>query len=592
MSEKTIPHHLIKRAEQFPDKIAMQYKENGEWKPITWSEYASFVKAAAKALISLGLQKGDKTCLLGFNRPEWVIFDVASIMAGGIPAGIYETCSSEEVSYIISHSESPVVLVENEEQLNKVLDTKEQLPNLEHIVLMRGTTSENSMVLSWEEFLEKGSGPDDSTVQGRLDSLVENDPATFIYTSGTTGPPKAVMLSHTNLVWTSITSLDMLKIGDTDTNLSYLPLSHIAEQMFTVHGPIVGGIKTSFAENRDSVADNLKELQPTIIFGVPRVWEKFHTGVSAKLAVAKGIKGMLVKWARKQATQYHDIVNAGKTPDAKTERRYHRAQKLVFGKLRAALGLSNAKYCVSGAAPIASEILEFFSSLDVPILEVYGQSEGSGPTSFNIPGKTRYGSVGPPLPGVEVKIAEDGEIIVKGNNVFLGYYKDEETTRETLIDGWLHSGDLGKFDEDGFLWVTGRKKDIIVTSGGKNITPANIEGALKKLELVSQAVIVGDNRKFISALITLDETTAGAFAESEGLSGENLHENDTVTSEIQKGVDEVNSKLMRVANVRKFTILPRDFTIEDGELTPTMKIKRNIVYKQWTDTIDAMYTPD
>ena len=590
MAGHTIPHRLLERAKNQPEVVAIRYKERDVWVDITWKEYAEATQRAARALISLGVEKGSKTCILGFNRFEWVVFDVAAMMVGGIPAGIYETCSSEEVAYIIAHSEAAVVLVENEGQLAKIMKEKEKLPHLKHIVLMRGAISNQDAVYTWENFLLGGERIPEEEVQKRMKSLKESDAATFIYTSGTTGPPKAVMLSHRNLTWTADVSINMLSISENkESGVSYLPLSHIAEQMFTIHAPISVGWSVAFAESKEKLLDNLKEIQPTILFGVPRVWEKFQAGVSSKLKQAKGIKKLILNWARKTATQYHAALNAGKEPSEKLKKRYNRAKKLVFIKLKTALGLVNARYCISGAAPISAEILEFFASLDIPIFEVYGQSEDCGPTSFNQPGKTRYGSVGPPLPGMEIKIAEDGEVLARGPNVFLGYYKEEAATAETLVDGWLLSGDIGYFDDDGFLWITGRKKEIIVTSGGKNISPSNIENALKNIELISQAVVIGDKRNFLTALLTLDKETANDFAEKNGINENDLHKDATIWSEIQAGVDEVNSHFSRVENVRKFQILPRDLTISDGELTPTLKVKRRIVYKNWADVIEEMY---
>ncbi|MCA9298543.1 MAG: AMP-binding protein, partial [Phycisphaerales bacterium] len=326
----------------------------------------------------------------------------------------------------------------------------------------------DKIVLSWDEFMAKGDEVDDATFDERMDRIDEQQLATLIYTSGTTGPPKGVMLSHQNLAWTANAARDLVDSGPTDWGLSYLPLSHIAEQMFTVHAPATTGASVYYAESIEKVADNLKEVQPTIFFGVPRIWEKMHAGINAGLQAATGAKAVLAKWARKVGAEASAKRNRG---EAYETLQYKAAEKVIFSKLKARVGLANARVCVSGAAPIAREVLEFFASLDIIVLEVYGQSEDCGPTSFNQPGRTKFGTVGPKIPGVEVKIAEDGEICVQGPNVFLGYYKEPEATAETLIDGWLHSGDLGEFDSDGFLKITGRKKEIIITAGGKNLSP-------------------------------------------------------------------------------------------------------------------------
>jgi long-chain acyl-CoA synthetase len=336
------------------------------------------------------------------------------------------------------------------------------------------------------------------------------------------------------------------------------------------------------------MVDNLKEVQPTVFFGVPRVWEKFQAGVSQKLGQATGIKKKIADFAMQAGLEMTRARAEGGSPGLGLELRYKLAHKLVFSKLKPAIGLGRARFCVSGAAPIAKETLEFFASLDLLVCEVYGQSEGTGPTSTNRPGKARLGTVGPPYPGVEVKIAEDGEILVRGSNVFLGYYKEPEATAETLKDGWLCSGDLGQFDKDGYLVITGRKKEIIITAGGKNIAPKNIEAGLKNHPLIAEAVVIGDRRKFLSALISLDPDAARRFADERGHKGE-PRELAELVAEVQKAVDEVNSTLARVETVKKFRIIPRPFSIETGELTPTLKVKRKVVNKNFESEIESMY---
>jgi long-chain acyl-CoA synthetase len=571
-----------------PNDPAYFVKQNGVWRGTSWSDYAADVRTAAKAMIALGFQKGQSVAILGFNRPEWNTFNVACMAAGGAPAGIYTTCSAVEVQYIVHHCEAPFVLVENVDQWKKIEAQRENLPALRHVVMMKGAPTINDpLVLSWDAFMQKAAQVSDEEFLKRLDALEPTGLATLIYTSGTTGPPKGVMLSHRNLTWTADVSRDISRLTSQDTNLSYLPLSHIAEQMFTLHGPISNGNAVYFAESIEAVPDNLKEVQPTVMFGVPRIWEKFHAGISAKLNEAKGAKKRLLDWARGVATEVNLLKAQGKEPDLKLTLQYELAKKLVFSKLKQAIGLGNARMCISGAAPIAKEVLEFFASLDVVIFEVYGQSEDTGPTSFNQFGRTRFGSVGPKLPGIEVRIAEDGEIQVRGPNVFLGYYKDPEATAEALVDGFLCSGDLGQFDKDGFLFITGRKKDIIITAGGKNIAPKNIEAALKNDELIAEAVVIGDRRKFLSALVTLDDAAVARL----GVSGK-AHESPRVRELIQQRVDQINRDLARVEQVKKFVVLPRPFTIDSGELTPTLKIKRKKVGENWAKEIESLYADD
>jgi long-chain acyl-CoA synthetase len=587
----SIPAVLFATAKKNPSNGALYSKIDGRWTPTTWEAYAGLVVDVGRALIGLGLGEGQTLCILANNRLEWVVADVGAMAVGAVPAGIYQTCSPEEIGYILGHSEAPLVLVEDAGQLAKIKEVWADLPHLKHAITMMGADADaDPRVLSWEAFLAKGEGVDAAAVHSIVDKIDPDAPATFIYTSGTTGPPKAVSLSNRNLTWTAEAAVEMVQMGADDCGISYLPLSHIAEQMFTVHAPVTAGSSVYFAESAEALPENLKEVQPTIFFGVPRVWEKIHAKLAVRLGEASGAKAHLVAWARKVGAAVCDKRNQGKALGPSLSIQYRLADKLIFGKLKPMLGMGRARICVTGAAPISSEVLSFFAGLDLPILEVYGQSEDTGPTSFNLPGATRLGTVGRPVPGVEVKIAEDGEIIVRGPNVFLGYHKNPEATAETLIDGWLHSGDLGAFDPEGYLKITGRKKDIIITSGGKNITPANIESALKDLELVSQAVLIGDARKFISALVTLDADAAARFADANSLPAEGIHEAPALIAELQSGIEaRVNSKFARVEHIRKFTVLPREFTQEDGELTPTLKIKRRVVNTNWGETIEAMY---
>jgi len=580
----TIPNRLLQRAKKTPNDPAYYVREGGTWKPTNWGTYADQVTQAGRALIALGFEPGQTACILGFNRPEWAVTDIAAMGAGGAPAGIYTTCSPVEVRYIVAHAEAPVILVENEDQWRKVLAERANMPRLKHVVTMKGCPAiADDMVMTWEEFLAKGDGVETQAYLDRVESLKPDALATLIYTSGTTGPPKGVMLSNKNLAWTSNVAIDITTISAKDCALSYLPLSHIAEQMFTLHIPITTGARVYFAESIEAVPENLKEVQPSIFFGVPRIWEKFHAGISAKLKDATGVKAKLVKWAMKVGWE------ANQTPDGNKGLQYQLANKLIYSKLLPAIGMGNARVCVTGAAPIAREVLEFFASLDLVVLEVYGQSEDSGPTSFNTPTRYRFGSVGPALPGVEVKIAEDGEIMVKGPNVFLGYYKDKEATDATLSDGWLHSGDLGAFDRDGFLNITGRKKDIIITAGGKNITPKNLESGIKNHPLVDEAVVIGDRRKYLSALVTIDAEAGPAWAAANGEDASALHKSAKLRASIQAHIEEMNKEFARVEQIKKFTILKRNFTVEDGELTPTLKVKRAKVNDHFAEDIEAMY---
>jgi long-chain acyl-CoA synthetase len=575
----TIPHRALRNATDKSSTIAYEAKVNGRWQPTTWRTYADQIRTAARAMIALGLPPGGKVSILGFNRPEWTIFDHAAMAAGGCPAGIYTTCSADEVAYIIHHSESRLVLVENAEQLAKVRAKRAELPMLEHIVMMQGATfSPAADTLAWDEFMARaGAQGTDAMFDARLAAIQEHDLATLIYTSGTTGPPKGVMLSHRNLAWTADLLLDIGGRRDGEVSLSYLPLSHIAEQMCTIHMPATLGGTIYFAESIDKVPENLKDARPTAFFGVPRIWEKFHAGLAGKLAEATGVKKRLVDWARGVCGKVNAHRDRGESIPRVLDLQYRLATKLVISKIKAAMGFDRAQRLYSGAAPIAPDVLEFMASLDLPILEIYGQSEDSGPTSCNLVGRTRIGSVGVALPGLEVKIADDGEICVRGPNVFLGYYKEAAATAETLIDGWLHSGDLGAFDKDGFLTITGRKKEIIITAGGKNIAPKNIEAMIKTSPLVGEAVVIGDRRKYLTALITLEPTAAKHVGVDEA------------RAQVQATIDTANQSLARVEQIKKFAILARPFGVDSGELTPTLKIKRKAVAQIYAREIESMY---
>ena len=590
MERETIPQIVIGNGRRFGTAPAYHVRGSGGWEPTSWERYATEVRQAGAAIVALGVEPGRPVCILGANRPEWVIFDVGAMAAGAIPAGIYTTSSPAECAYILNHSEAPVVVVEDEAQWQKIAAVRDELPHLRHVVTMRGTPEiDDPLVLGWDQFLAGGAKAGaEAGLDQRLAALRPVTVSTYIYTSGTTGRPKAVMLTQDNLVWTAAQAVELVGVTQQDRVLSYLPLSHIAEQMFTIHIAATAGFSVYFAESLERLNANLVEVKPTIFFGVPRVWEKFHAGVVEKLAENTGVKAKLVEQATAVGRRVTARRVAGLGVSVTDAAQYTIFEKLVYSKVKDGLGLSEARISVSGAAPVSKEILEFFAGFGLPIYEVYGQSEDCGPTTFNVPGRTRFGTVGPSYPGVEVKIADDGEVIVRGRNVFAGYAKDPETTAEALADGWLHSGDLGEFDADGFLSITGRKKDLIITAGGKNVAPKLLEGGLRDHPLVSEAVLIGDRRKFLSALVTLDPDTTGRFCREHGVTGP-PEESAEIRNEIQRAVDRVNTEMARVEQIKKFTILPRELSIAEGELTPTLKVKRDVVAAHFEAEIDAMY---
>jgi len=546
----------------------------------------------------LGLKKGQCAAVLSENNPEWFTSDIGCQSAGGITVGIYPTNAPFEVQYILNHSESLVAMVEDEEQLDKVLEVWDQCPGLEWVVVfdMEGLRHFNhDRVMSWERFMERGRAyeadhPD--LYEELIQAVLPEDTAIFIYTSGTTGMPKAAMLSHHNIIWTSETLMKVWQHTEKDDVLSFLPLAHIAERTNSVLGPLRTGTVVNFAESIDTVPENLREVQPTVYFAVPRFWEKFYSAVYIAMKDAIWLGRAAFAWATKVGREVAELELDQKPVSAGLRFQHFIADRLVFKNIRRSLGMDRSRLLISGGAPVSPEILKFFHGLGIPLREVYGQTEDCGPTSMHQGDDIVIGTVGKPFPGVEVKIADDGEILVKGPNVFQGYYKNPELTAETIRDGWLHSGDIGKFDADGNLKITDRKKDILITSGGKNITPQHIENELKFSPYINDAVIIGDGRKFLTALIMLDEETIMKYAQDERIpftTYKSLTRAEAIVRLIQKEVDAVNKKLARVEQVKKFRLLDIKLTSEDGELTATMKLKRRTISEKYKDLIEEMY---
>ncbi|MBP7997863.1 MAG: long-chain fatty acid--CoA ligase [Chloroflexi bacterium] len=589
--EETVLKKLHDHARMRPQDPAYHVKKDGQWVATNWQTYCQEIRQTSRALMALGFKPNDKVCILGFNRPEWTIMALGGMLSRGAAAGIYITNSPGEVKYIVDHAEAPIILLEDEGQWEKIKQIRADVPTLKYAVMMKNAPKINDpMALSWEEFLAKGNEVAESRVDENLNLVKPEDLATLIYTSGTTGPPKAVMLSHKAVYTVSRSAKDLFNLEPNDRQLSYLPLSHIAEQMFTLHAALVNGYQVYYAESGAKVAENVREVEPTILFGVPRVWERFHTGVANNLNQNTGLKAKIAHWAQGVGSQVTALHHQGKQPSGLLAMQYALADRLVFAKVKERTGLGKAKIIVTGAAPISREILDFFGSLDVRIYEVYGLSESCGVLSFNLPGKAKVGSVGPVWPLVEMKLGNDGEIIARGPAIMMGYYKDPVATAETLMDGWLYTGDLGSFDKDGFLSITGRKKEIIITSGGKNIAPKNIESALTDQPLIAEAIIIGEQRRYLTALLTLEQGAAAKLAEELGVPLAELTTHPSCLAEIQKAVEKVNSLFAKVEHVRRFTVLPQNFSVEGGELTPTLKLKRRIIHKKYEAIIESMYT--
>ena len=584
----TVMDVLDASAERYPNRPALQAKINGTWRATSYREYRDVTRTAAKAMIRLGVEAGDGVCLIGFNCPQWAVGDMAAIYCGAIPAGIYTTNSPEQCEYIASHSESSLAIVDDAEQLAKFKAVRSKLPKLKAIVMMHGDDADDD-VYSWEDFLALGEKESDDALDKRIAAQNADDVCTLIYTSGTTGDPKAVEITHDNITWTCGTVIRSISGGPDERMLSYLPFSHIAEQVLSLHGPVQMGACCYFAESMEKLGDNLKEVRPTFFLGVPRVWEKIQASITQAASKNTGLKKAIGTWARKQGIAGGYAMQQGRDPGLG----YRIADKLVFSKVREQLGLDRSKMQITSAAPISKSTLEFFLSLGVPIMEVYGMSECTGPATMSLPHRYSTGSVGWVLPGAEIKIAEDGEICMRGRHVFRGYAKNPDATGETLDgEGWLHSGDIGEIDDKGFVRITDRKKDLIITAGGENIAPQLIEGKLKSIPVVSQAVVVGDRRKHLAALITLDETKFQDAVREAGSPVKTMAEAadcPKMQTWLMRQVEGINRDLARVQTIKKIKILPADLSIEGGELTPTMKVKRKIVNQKYAETIDAFY---
>jgi long-subunit acyl-CoA synthetase (AMP-forming) len=588
--KRTIMDVMKETADNFGSKAALKHKVNGVWQETTWQDYYNQVRTAARAFLTLGLEKGKAVSILGNNCPQWFVSDLAAIFAGGVPGGIYTTNSPEQCEYISGHSEANIAVVEDAEQLAKFKEIRPNLPDLKAIVMMNGSDPDEA-VYAWEDLPKLADQTSEDVLNERIAAQDPDDCCTLIYTSGTTGNPKGVMISHDNIVWTARQVLDSVQSTDNEQIISYLPLSHIAEQVVSLHGPIQMAGTSWFAESLDQLGENLVEVQPTIFVGVPRVWEKIQAKMVAAGAQNPPLKKKIAAWARKKGLAGAYAAQEGQPMPSF----YGVANKLVFSKVREKLGFNRCRFFISTAAPIAMDTLEFFLSLGLPVTEVYGMSECTGPATVSLPEpfKWRTGWAGPVMRNAEMSTADDGEVLMRGRHVFKGYFKNEEATKETIdADGWLHSGDVGQIDDKGFLKITDRKKELIITAGGENIAPQVLEGKLKAIPVVSQVVVIGDRRKFLSALFTLDPEKIEQEAALAGSPAKDTLAASTCEkfkAHIQKQVDEVNTTLARVQTIKKFVILPEELSIEGEELTPTMKLKRRIVNKKYEEEIEGMY---
>jgi long-chain acyl-CoA synthetase len=596
-ASRTVVHRFWERAETQPERPALRYHHDGAWRALAWGEYGTAVAEVAAGLLTLGIEPGDRVGLLSGNRPEWHIADMAILSVGAVTVPVYPTNSSSQVAYVLADSSARVCFVDGAEQLAKVLLHLEDLPNLERIVGLVALPGfdRDSLMIDLAHLRVDGRNRLADTpevVAHRAASVNVADTATLVYTSGTTGPPKGTMLTHGNLEWTASAVNTMVELSPDDRFLSYLPLSHIAERITSHIGQIVSGGETWFARSLATVPEDLRACRPTIFFAVPRVWQKFREAILEQIAgKPKPVRTLIERYV----ALGEESVRAGeqgRSLSPKRTRQYRLLDRTIGAQLRHKLGLDAARIIVSSAAPIHPDLLRWFHGIGLPIAEVWGQTEDCGPATVNPPDAIRIGTVGVALPGLEIRTGDDGELFVRGGSVCAGYLGHPEATAELIdADGWMSTGDLGAIDAEGYVRITGRKKDLIINAAGKNISPSEIETRLAMEPLIGQAVVVGDGRKYLVALITLDADDAADWAERHGAFADigALVNDPALRAEIAAGVERVNRQHAPVEQIKQWRLLHEPFSVDGGELTPTLKVKRAVVMERYADVVEEMY---
>ena len=584
---KTIADLLALAAQRYADRVAVRQKADGEWRDVTYAEVGELVSEIGRGLIALGIEPGERVCILCNTRPEWTYCDFAISAAGATVVPIYPTNSPEECEWVAGNSEARAVICEDASQVAKIVAVRDRLPNL-HTIVVIDAEGDLADAVALDEVRERGRAVEGARLDDRTAAVVPQDAFTFIYTSGTTGPPKGCVLSHGNYrdVLNMCETIDVVR--DDESVYLFLPLAHAFALLIELITFDVGGTIAYFGGDAKEIVPELAEVKPTYFPSVPRIFEKIYTLTSTK--IREQISDEQFDQMVAMGVKVRDLRAHGEPVPAELEQAFETADEQVFAGVRAIFG-GRLRQAVTGAAPIAQEILEFFYACGVPVLEGYGMTETATVATYSTIEAHRFGTVGRALPGVEARIADDGELLLRGANIFKGYYRNDDASFGAIVDGWLHTGDLGSIDEDGYVSITGRKKDIIITAGGKNLTPANVENDLKQSRWISQAVMYGDRRPYPVVLITLDPEEIGPWAKERGLPADMgaLADEPKVRELIGEVVDKVNERYAQVEQVKKFAILDHDLSQETGELTPTLKVKRNVVNEKYADVFDSLY---
>jgi long-chain acyl-CoA synthetase len=582
----TLGGMVLAAAHRGPD-VAMRFPLDGQTVSLSYGELGVISREIARGLIALGVQGGERVAILCSTRAEWALADCGSLCAGTVVVPIYHTNSPEECAYVLGHSEARLVFCEDPSQAEKIRETRERLPRLEHVVLIDGEAQD---AITLDELRKRAGEVPQEAVSDRVRAVSPDDVATLVYTSGTTGAPKGCLLSHANILSTARMYSERLRLDSTHVLYQFLPLAHVLARVAQIVILDVGAQISFWGGDPSKIAEELAEIEPTHFPAVPRIYEKIHGAVVGQIEDGPALRRTLFKRALTQGRALRGLQAQGLSPGPLRRARHRLADALVLSKVRHIFG-RRLQVALVGAAPVARELLEFFDACGVTVLEGYGLTESCAAATLNTPEEMRLGTVGRPLPGTEVKIAPDGEILMRGPHIFKGYYKNEAATSEAIEDGWLLSGDLGAITDEGYLVVTGRKKDLIITSSGKNVTPVNIENALRDTRWISEAIVYGDERPYLVAMVTLDRDEQPKLAERLHVSADaaSMAHDESVHAVVQEAVDEVNSKLARIEQIKRFAILDHDLTQAEGVLTPTLKVKRAIVYDRYADLFAGLY---